>query len=480
MKSIKKTGTFLCLIAIILAAAGPGTKVHASEAETGSLTIHKYALPEGVSAGDPGTGLVENPPEGSQALPGISFEVVRVANDTTDAANAVIFEGPGSYADSLETNEQGIAVFSPLPRGVYKVTELPNPLVAEPIDPFLVRIPTTNPAGTGLIYNVHVYPKNWIAAEDLAIDKTIDDLEKKSKSVSIGETITWYIAVTVPAHIGTAQQFSIVDHFGSLMEYDDTELSVVLINSENTRSTLESPASYTTSASETSLTITFTEAGIALLDDAGAGEGNASLEISVTTALNGGAENFLGEQIKNGAQAVYRNAAGKLYTPRVTDEPYVITGGVIINKTNTEELPLAGAVFRIYDDPNNAAAGNDETVPPPGGGDVWSVTTNTSGEAVFAGLKNGDYWIVETQAPKKDENTYYNLLEAPVPVPVTSSIPLPTVDVVNQEDGPGFVLPVTGGLGSWLLTLAGVVLAGVGIFVFFILRRKDSEESDEK
>lgn len=67
--------------------------------------------------------------------------------------------------DTEKTDKDGVAVFKPLPVGLYLVIETRMPdSVTKAVEPFLVSIPMTREAtdtkGTEWLYNVTVYPKN--------------------------------------------------------------------------------------------------------------------------------------------------------------------------------------------------------------------------------------------------------------------------------------------------------------------------------
>ena len=67
--------------------------------------------------------------------------------------------------DTETTDKDGVAVFNPLPVGLYLIIETRKPdSVTKAVEPFLVSIPMTREAtdtkGTEWLYNVTVYPKN--------------------------------------------------------------------------------------------------------------------------------------------------------------------------------------------------------------------------------------------------------------------------------------------------------------------------------
>jgi hypothetical protein len=125
----------------------------------GSLTIHKYLVPEGsdIDVGRPAQGVM--------------FTVARVVDVdlTTDAGWRKATELSAGSRDvgaldrsaSAVTDASGRAVFGDLALGLYLVTEAAPPAGVDPVAPFFVTVPLTDPENSDRwLYDVHVYPKN--------------------------------------------------------------------------------------------------------------------------------------------------------------------------------------------------------------------------------------------------------------------------------------------------------------------------------
>lgn len=156
---------------------------------------------------------------------------------------------------------------------------------------------------------------------------------------------------------------------------------------------------------------------------------------------------------------------------------------------------LAGATFRIYGTEQDA---NDNTNPIGVKGSNGSYTVDkTSQEYDMAsigdgttvgtgmnlklnGLKAGTYWLVETDAPDG-----YNGITAPIKITITKSNDtavnnwtiskgddLVEDKIIDIENSTGTILPGTGGMGTVLFTVVGVVLALLIGASFVISRRK--------
>lgn len=159
------------------------------------------------------------------------------------------------------------------------------------------------------------------------------------------------------------------------------------------------------------------------------------------------------------------------------------------------DLPLAGAVFQLYDSHDNVKhtlsfveAGTNETTgdpvyrvviaPTEGDGSFTDITTGESGKFHIIGLDSGVYYLDEIAPPAG-----YNPLTHDVPVQImrhgslsqTASL---TYNVANTVDGyikvlnnTGYELPQTGGTGTVIFIAVGSVLV-LGIGMLFVVRKR--------
>ena len=100
------------------------------------------------------------------------------------------------------------------------------------------------------------------------------------------------------------------------------------------------------------------------------------------------------------------------------------------------------------------------------------ITTDTKGEAMFAGLDDGTYYLEETEAPAG-----YNKLNTRQPVAIGAATAdnktniTQTADVVNKT---GAQLPSTGGIGTTIFYVVGSILM-LAAAVLFITRKRSAE-----
>ena len=183
-------------------------------------------------------------------------------------------------------------------------------------------------------------------------------------------------------------------------------------------------------------------------------------------------------------------------------KPTIHTAHISITKKDASNTAttLSGAKFKIADTEANAKAGKylrktgDGAVVDPSdsrwaSATDWEATSGSNGVFTFDGVedytstieKKADgtyaetksycsYYLVETQAPEG-----YNLPADPFKVEFTADDSTETKnwtvskDVTNTNE---FTLPLTGGMGTILLTLAGVVLIGGAAVAFIAASRK--------
>lgn len=110
---------------------------------------------------------------------------------------------------------------------------------------------------------------------------------------------------------------------------------------------------------------------------------------------------------------------------------------------------------------------------------IGIIITDAKGEATVSGLDLGDYYFEEVEAP-----TGYSLDANPNKVTVTLKEKVKeasaTTDVISNPltkyNTTLNSLPSTGGMGTYLFTIIGVVVMAGAAGAFFISRRKGSEE----
>ena len=193
-------------------------------------------------------------------------------------------------------------------------------------------------------------------------------------------------------------------------------------------------------------------------------------------------------------------------TPHPEQIPYVVVGSISLKKTSEDgNSALQNAKFKIATSEENAKGGvflkvngtGDDLVATSGEDGTVTftnlpLTPEFDGDGTFTGFKEEAYWLVEVEAP-----TGYNLLPTPIKVPVLDDIAENAKDeestpianhiqfkagtdrinnvefkIVNTKN---FTLPQTGGTGTILFTVGGIVLIGIAVILLITTRKKRAE-----
>ena len=449
--------------------------------------------------------------EGKKPLANISFEIYRVAElEQLERGEVTLGEKPTredilryqkqeNLVATLTTDAQGMASYNftenGQPDGAYLIVEQYSAATTGAIEPFFILIPGTTEDGSGHSYSLFVSPKN-ISETGPDIKKDVTEIENNSDSFDVGQEHTWILRGGVPAGIGSAQRYAISDTLDYRLTYVKgspvvklfTKAGEELSMTDDTFYTLAEGTAVVDGRTVDQFSVSLTAKGMAYVAG-NLGEGSHLPEIRVyyRAAINENAG--LGEQIPNQAHVDYLNSAGMDYDAD-SDIPEVHTGGIHLLKTDAEGNPLAGAELRIAREATEAELADESVVKQKltvqgevldvvfvdflpqadlSGEKVDRVVTGEDGKASFCGLAYGSYYLVETKAPGG-----YNLLTEPVAVQIDGESHLvtedkdPTVRIINTK----FVLPETGGTGTALFTVVGLLIIGSAAILIFMNSRK--------
>lgn len=475
----------------VLAVGGAGTAAWAAEPTTidenkyGSVSIHKYALPEaGFGAEGNGKELDPSALTGLEPLAGVTFTLQRLTEyDLTINAGWTGLQDL-SLQDAIDTAEKvtsatvttdanGLAVAGNLPLGAYLVTETSAPSGVIATKPFVVTVPTTDPDNrNSWMYDVHVYPKNQVAkAEKSAVD---------TDATVIGDEVVWKILGDIPM-TETIDGYKIVDELDPRLGYSTSNPAVLsLVGTSTALVAGDYKINATQAAGMWTVTAEFTAQGLAKLAAVKAVDTDARVQLLIpTTVLSIGDGN-----IENTA-LVFPNGPSFTITPGQPGGPMEPGGStkwgkiaILKHEQGDKAAVLAGAKFQVFRSEGDARArtnalkiNDKDTWETAADGTVTIEGLRQSAWANGAAVKPGEtgyqsYWIAEVEAPDG-----YALLSAPIEVTVGDPLTQAVVAVPNALDNGGFELPFTGGVfNSALLYGAGtIILAGV---VLLVIRRR--------
>lgn len=225
------------------------------------------------------------------------------------------------------------------------------------------------------------------------------------------------------------------------------------------------------------------------------------------------------DKATNAAQIVWKS---NLASSPVTSAPDVTTTysfAIDLSKVNdaTPSAALPGAGFKVYptqgsDSPIEFIKDGDYYRPFVDGDDTaqkaTEITVGSTGKFLIKGLNAGDYWLEESKVPEgyyapakttgadgsdrfqitltADANSgeytgKLNTTSTTISSPTTANNDLITSQTVNNDtytitlkNSSTPVLPTTGGMGTMLFTVLGVVLMALAAGLFFFRRRKNA------
>lgn len=366
--------------------------------------------------------------------------------------------------------------------------------------PFLVSLPFTGKNGHQL-YDLKVYPKNATGQE--TIDKKIVEDDKKEVTetqANIGDKINYKVTYSVPVSEYGLTKLVVTDTMGKGLTFDNiVEIKngdQVVDNANNQNYEVSAPV---VSGKDTKITITFTKAYL----DSLKGPSTQSFTITYGATVNNDA--VLGQTgNKNEVYVTYQNKGDAEHNTE-HKETKVFTYGIDLLKTGENNANLSNVEFTLTKGPDAVSAvpvkvkevtdSNQKTFYVTDNNETSNtVTTNAEGKIYIRGLEAGTYFLTETKT-----NAGYVLLKNPVKIVIKQTDPKigaasATVDgkdttmkndslnqssataevpltVVNHK---GFDLPATGGAGTALFTIAGIVIVAVAAALLFM--RKKSQK----
>lgn len=364
----------------------------------------------------------------------------------------------------------GKATFNNLKLGYYLVVETKTPSKYVASKPFFVSIPetVTTDGGSTWNYAVSVSPKN----------QEIPDTDKvpDKKTVGVGDEVTYTITgPTIPnydeAYNETTLKYEITDTLSAGLTFDKDNAGLkVYTTDENTPLIKDQDYTFAYDSTVNKITISLIPSKIRDLK----GE---KIHVKYTVTVN---ENAVvgSDGTINKAEVKYTNNPDGT-TDGSKKEVKVYSFKIKINKKKDNGSPLAGATFGLYRD----AACADK---------IAEATSGDDGVINFGDaskLAAGTYYLKELQAPSG-----YSALTSVVKVVISTATPndntiydfkysmnegeennvakdgVISLDITNNK---GFNLPATGGMGTYLFTIGGlVIMAGAALLLIASKKRR--------
>lgn len=357
-----------------------------------------------------------------------------------------------------------------------------------------------DPASANLVPTYNEGTHKWelnpvevaLKGEGSSIDKDVQDPD--DNTVAIGDEVGYRLDALTPIYPddAVAKRFTIGDTLSKGLTLDIDSIVVKVGNDAAT-------AKRVVNTTNKYYTLTIRDAS----DPEGAGF-DIEFKYDALVADYPGAHTYVEYFATVNEFAFEKDALGNSSYVGVNTDPYdensyeenpgedkeIYTYGVTINKVDEDQNPLSGAEFKLYSDAQlqneitfikvsdgtYRIATEDDIGTPSDPGDVAeTLVVDSNGVLNLQGLDLGTYYLKEVKAPGG-----YNLLQNAVEIKLTDADKngkldngtdnvLTGIKVVNSK---GFNLPVTGGIGTVLFTVVGVVLMASGVLLVLVYRKK--------
>lgn len=322
------------------------------------------------------------------------------------------------------------------------------------------------------------------------IKATYPTIEKEvnEHSFNVGEYATFTITGTVPDTTGfTTYTYQINDTWTAGLQLVEEQVNFTVTIGGKTITNVTPVYNQ----AKNGFTLTFD------MTDYQSGDYSVGDEIVVTYRLQVTEDAIDSTTTQNSATLTYSNnpkdSESKTTTPEEIEKVY--SSKILVTKVDGEDntITLAGAKFALKNSEGKyyyLHLGLDENF-------GWSLleviwkdtleeatvfTTNEDGVLTYAdiiigfeGLKDGDYQLIETEAPQG-----YNKLTGPIDVTIDGTTddndnPIPVSQELTVENNTGVELPSTGGLGTTLFITIGALLAVMAAVVLVTNKRMAKE-----
>ena len=342
--------------------------------------------------------------------------------------------------------------------------------------------------------------------------KNTDGTYDNDTDASVGDTVKWKVEASVPSNVNELKTYKLTDKMSDALTWENTTNADLAITTDNNTTLIEN-TDYTLTVPEDNKTggtwtIEFTEDGKTKL----ATRKVKVITVTFNTKLNKsakiGSEGNLNDAELDYSNAIYPNKDNTPGEDIIKDQAIVYSFQMKVLKVDGEtNAALKDVMFDLYSytgaktNPTEAdLKGKDGTLV------EKNLTTNVDGKIQKSGLKNGTYYLVETKTVKTADGKQYNLLKEPVKVEIKVAYTTKTETTIEKETNgnvtaattvknetftggdtdsagtftvtvknyTGFDLPITGGMGTVLFSIAGFALMAGAAFVLLKGRRKDA------
>ena len=457
------------------------------------------------------------------------------ANATTvkNALEAAVKNGGVAMT---ETDATGHASADQLEQGLYLVVETRVPEnVTSTCNPFFVSLPMTTVDGAAWSYDVTVYPKNQTGNPTL--EKTVREAKNSTgkntgsltditdgyahtTTASVGDTVDYQIISTLPtitSKVSALSEYTYVDTLSKGICYNKNDVVIEFFKdagcTEKITTRDENSGNFTVAYDDAQniMTIRMTDTGLSEINEAttvytdSVKRGYSDCAMRITYAATLTADAKMGDTDNPNEVVLTWRRTNNTYFDTLKDCCHVYTYGVdVLKRFSDNGGNMKNVKFRLHNDTDDCYIIADLTdgVYYAKGfaakkADATTFIPNSSGHIVVKGLEDDTYSLTETATDKG-----YVLLKDAIKIVIktaengqcekcgskllTASVTVNGKDVTMSEgnaivpltvvNNPGFDLPKTGGYGTWMFTIGGILLLGTAAFIVVKSRKQHKSE----
>ena len=454
---LKKIGALLVAAIMVLAMAstafadGPTATITVNNADNATLTYAQVIRADQTTR--TGWDFVNDDVKNAY------IEAYGVADDDAQAAIEALI---------ANTDAEKLGKAQALAAGKVHFVEMSNPQTVSEAGVYLVK--ATEEGYTYNIMSAYVgfgeVPNLTNATVDakktpIQVNKKVLDTDNVTKT---GDILTYTVSTNVPYinPTDTDKSFYAYDELTGA-EYVNTDQATITLNGEDV--TASYPISFVNNKFSVDLST--------MINDANS---HAGEQVVITYQVKVTSEN---DTITNKATAGHED--GNEYGSK---ESKIYEGNITLTKYGENNVTLANAGFEVRKDGAADALtfvklsdGVYKYVPADTEGAVTEVVTDANGKVKVQGLDIGTYKFKEVTAPQgysvNTTDVSATLEVAEKDNGTASGVLTQTTSMKDTKLG---ALPSTGGMGTYLFTIIGVVVMAGAAGAFFMSRRKGSEE----
>jgi fimbrial isopeptide formation D2 family protein/LPXTG-motif cell wall-anchored protein len=459
-----------------------------------------------------------------------------LAANATNVKNALEIAVKNGGVAMTETDTTGHTSASNMEQGLYLVVETRVPeMVTSTCNPFFVSLPMTTIDGSEWTYDIAIYPKNQTGNPTLSKtvreDKNstvknngsltdITDGFKHTATASVGDVVDYQILSTLPtitSRASSLSEYTYVDTMSRGIKYNMNDVVIEFFRDSACTDKIttwnENSGKFTIVYDDTAntMTIRMTEAGLSEINEAtsvytdSVKRGYSDCAMRITYAATLTADAKMGDTDNPNEVELTWRRTNSTYFDTLNDCCHVYTYGVdVLKQFSDGKGNIQNVKFNLHNDTDNCyiiADLKDGIYYAKGvttkKSDATTFVPNGSGHIVVKGLEDDSYSLTEIATDKG-----YVLLKEAVKIVITTKENgtceqcgaklLTASATVNGKDvtmtdgnaivpltvvnNPGFDLPKTGGYGTWMFTIGGILLLGTAAFIVVKSRKHKSKQ----